>query len=136
MKTAAQGAMEMAHDQALEKVINYVNSVIIAKREVIPLSHLQLLYTNELQTTDYNNPSYRSEKLKKKLEKHAAVGPKLRFTLVEPGNGVFPFYLVYSSSITVSDAISKKYQCASSKDSLKDAALLRREAILSGLHKV
>ncbi|XP_076365886.1 uncharacterized protein LOC143254621 [Tachypleus tridentatus] len=93
------------------------------------LSHLRRLYATELQQTRYDNPHYRAEKLKDKLQKHPRLGSKLEFTLVETGRGKLPFYLVFNSSTKTSSAIAKAYQLAS-QDPMRDVGMILRGAIL------
>lgn len=60
---------------------------------------------------------------------HPVLGPKLAFTKIQPEDNTWPFYLVYSSSISVGEAISQIYNLAS-KDAIKNVALLLRGVIL------
>lgn len=73
--------------------------------------------------------TYRTEKLKRRLEMHPVLGPKLAFTKIQPEDNTWSFYLVYSSRISVCEAISQTYILASN-DAIKDVAMLLRGVIL------
>ena len=59
---------EAAHETAFLKVCEVVSKEVISNQTVIKLTGLVQLYVKELEGTDFSNPSYRSEKLKDKLE--------------------------------------------------------------------
>ena len=66
-----------------------------------------------------------------RLQNHPDIGTKLTFSKVEPKGNNFPFYFVYSSSLSVNEVVNKVYNLAN-KDSLKDAAILSRGIIQRG----
>ncbi len=116
-----------AHENALSKVIGYVDDHILKGKEVVQLSSLLLMYINELEISGFPNVNYRSEKLMSRLQSHA-VGEKIAFTKVSD-KGCISFYLVYSSSITLADAVTVAYKLGST-DKYEDVAFLLRSLIL------
>ena len=127
--TAEQSELEAAHDYSFRHVAKYIDETVVHGCKVVTLSSLRLMYIAKLDETRFANSNFRSEKLKRKLEKHPTLGPKLVFTKVQPQQSkVWPFYLVYSSSISVDEAVTAAYQLAS-KDAIKDVALLLRGII-------
>ena len=130
-----QNDLETAHTKAFECVIKYVADSVISRRQVVQLSHLRLIYVSELKGSDYENPFYRSQKLKKKLQNHPDVGPKIEFSLVEPQDNTYlPFHLVFNKEISVAEALNYAYQ-PDSKDHVKDVAMMLRGAILCSYEK-
>ena len=80
------------------------------------------MYIDLLQNTIYANPSYRSSKLKAKLEKF--YGDKLSFCDL----GRINIYLVYNSNISMDFAIRQAYTLGS-QDILTDSATSLHEEI-------
>lgn len=60
---------------------------------------------------------------------HPVLGSKLTFTKIQPEDNRWPFYLVYSSSISVGETITQANNLASN-DAIKDVALLLGGVIL------
>ena len=85
------------------------------------MSSLHQMYIAKLDETKFANRKFRADKLKQKLQKHPVLGQKLSFTKVQPKDGTWPFYLVYSSSMSVDEAVKESYLLAS-KDSIRDVA--------------
>ena len=75
----------VAHQKALDVVIDYIQESVIAQEEVVALRALRLLYVKELDKNGFPSPDYRSENLKAKLEKHE-IGELIEFTKVNPGD--------------------------------------------------
>ena len=124
-----QANMMDAHNLAFMAVLDFVKDRIIVHQEVIPLTSLRLIYTAKLDETSFGNPNYRAEKLMRRLESHPEIGRNLVFNKVEPDErGSLPFYLVHSTSLTVNDAVRQVYKLTS-KDCMKDVALLLRGII-------
>lgn len=92
-------AMQAAHTDAYSYVINYIKDKVIKDKIAVRLTDLCLLYINSLEATDYDNPNYRAEKLKQKLENDEDLKSKISFALAEPESGL-PFVLVYSTGMT------------------------------------
>ena len=126
--TAEQSELEAAHDFCFRHVAKYVDDTVLIAGQVVTLSSLRQMYIAKLNETRFANPKFRSDKLKRKLQKHPVLGKKLSFTMVQPKDSTWPFYLVYSSSISVDDAVKESYLLAS-KDSIRDVALLLRVMI-------
>lgn len=123
-----QSELEVAHDYSFRHVARYIDETLLHSREVVTLSSLRLMYIAKLDETRFANANFRSDRLKRKLEKHPILGPKLVFTKVQPQNSSWPFYLVYSFSISVDEAVTQAYHLAS-RDAIKDVALLLRGVI-------
>ena len=117
-----------AHNQAFTSVVDYIQAHVIEQNEVLRLSSLRFMYIEELERFDFPNPDYRSEKLMKRLQNHE-ISDKIVFCKVQASDrGCISFYLVYSSNITVADAVPFVYTLACT-DKLEDVALLLRGAI-------
>jgi hypothetical protein len=125
---AEQSELEAAHDYSFRHVAQYIDETLLHGRKVVTLSSLRLMYIAKLDETRFANPNFRSDRLKRKLEKHHILGPKLVFTKVQPQSNSWPFYLVFSSNISVDEAVTQGYQLAS-RDAVKDVALLLRGVI-------
>lgn len=85
------------------------------QNKVVQLASLRLLYTQELERNGFPNPEYRSEKLKAKLQNHD-IHEWIAFAKVNPGDkGCITYNLVYSASISVTDAVTYAYMLHSKK---------------------
>jgi len=102
---STQAQLEEAHNSAFHCITNFIEEHVIAQNKVVPLSHLRLMYTKELQKTPFPNPDYRSEKLKQRLLKSPNLVSKLQFTSIKDKN--LAFYIVYNTNIKTGDAIGK-----------------------------
>ena len=114
----------MAHQKALDVVIDYIQENVIAREEVVELRALQLLYAKELDKNGFPSSDYRSENLKGKLEKHE-IGELIDFTKVNPGdykNSII-LTLVYSAGINTADAVAHAYKLGTI-DRYQDVALV------------
>ena len=89
------------------------------------------MYVNSLSNTDFANPYYRSEKLKKKLQNDQEINRLISFVKVQVPRTALN--LVYSTSIELGEAIGKAYQLAQ-RDMLKLVALDLADCIKSGYH--
>ncbi len=68
-------------------------------------SSLCLVYIQELTRNAYDNLNYRSEKRLKRLQNDSTMA-LIYFTKVAPEAGAISFWLVYSSNITVCEALA------------------------------
>jgi len=126
---AEQANLTAAHNAAFNAVVDFIEQHVIIQKQAIQLSSLRLIYVAKLDETAFANSNYRSEKLMRRLEKHTHLGTKLSFNKVESDEqGFISFYLVYSSSLTVGEAVSQVYKVAT-KDSIKEVALMLRGII-------
>ena len=75
--------MQNVHDQCFKHVAKYVDENVVGKHNVVQLSSLRLLYVEKLQETKFSSEEYRSSKLKKRLENHPILGPKIRFSKID-----------------------------------------------------
>ena len=76
----------------------------------------------------FPNPEYRSEKLKTRLE-NDDINEFIAFAKINPGDkGCITYNLVYSTSISVAEAVVYAYKIGS-KDKYEDVALLLRGII-------
>lgn len=117
-----------AHLKAFTAVLDYIQDCIIGQKKVVLLTSLRLLYIQELQKNGFANPEYRSEKLKARLENHD-IHKLIAFAKVNPGDkGCITYNLVYSTSISVADAVAYASKLGS-KDKYEDVALLLRSLI-------
>lgn len=74
----------MAHQKALDVVIDYIQESVIAQEEVVEPRALRLLYVKELDKNGFPSPDYRSKNLKPKLQKHEI--ELIDLTKVNPGD--------------------------------------------------
>jgi hypothetical protein len=133
-KQTEYATMSAAHDQALKLVLGHIQTHIVLKHEVLRLSSLRLLYVEELKNHGYENSNYRSEKLLKRLQ-NDPIKDKIQFTRVDnKKDGVISFWVVYSSGITISNAIAQAYTLGST-DKYRDIALLLRQKILKAFRE-
>ena len=109
------------------KVCEVVSKEVMINQTVIKLTDLVQLYVKELESTDFPNPSYRSEKLKDKLE--SRYGQQIAFWKLD-STGRFVSLLVYNAKMKVETAIQSAFQLGS-KNVLTEAASVLRETIIS-----
>lgn len=120
-----------AKEKALNAVLDYIQENVIVQKQVVQLAALRLLYIQEMEKNGFPIPEFRSENLKAKLENHE-IKEMINFANVNPGNkGCITYNLVYSSSISVEDAVAHAY-ILGSKDQYEDVALLLRKLIKQG----
>ena len=118
-----------AHEKALVSVREHIKMHVIQRNEVLRLSSLRLLYVEELKSHGYENENYRSEKLLKRLQ-NDPINAHVSFMKIDyEKSNVVSFWLLYSSNISVIDALAQAYTLGSN-DKYEDAALLLREKIL------
>ena len=99
-----QEKLEAAHKMAYMDVCQVINKDIILNKKTMKLTTLTQLYISKLQSSEYPNPNYRSEKLKTKLENDATYSTNLSFCKLD-SHGQFTSYIVYSSDIDVDRAV-------------------------------
>lgn len=123
-----QNRKAAAHLKAFTAVLDFIQDLVIRQNKVVQLVSLRLLYIQELERNGFPNPEYRSEKLKAKLQNHD-IHEWITFAKVNPGDkGCITYNLVYSASISVTDAVTYAYMLGS-KDKYEDVALLLRGII-------
>lgn len=117
------------HEKAFGTIVDHVKAQVVEKNDVLQLSSLRLLYVDELRRSGYEDSNYRSEKLLNRLRKHP-INNHLSFTKVDRDEGgSVSFWLVYSSNITVANALAQAYALRS-KDRYQDVAFRLRDLIL------
>lgn len=118
----------MAHQKALDVVIDYIQESVIAQEEVVEPRALRLLYVKELDKNGFPSPDYRSKNLKAKLEKHEI--ELIDLTKVNPGDykSCIMQTLVDSAGINREDTVVHAYKL-STIDRYQDVAVLQRQAI-------
>ena len=105
-------------------------------QQVLSLSAVRDRYVCELDAQGAPSPYYKSLNLMSKLEKDDDLGKHLFFSKVAlKERGCFSFWLVYSTSITLADAIACAYQLGTA-DQLKDTALYLRQVIHKAYEEV
>lgn len=128
-KDTEHARMSAAHEKALVSVLEHIQTHVVQQNEVLRLSSLRLLYVEELKRNGYENSNYRSEKLLKRLQ-NDPIKDHVYFTKVDHDKAdAISFWLVYSSNITVSNALARAYTLGSA-DKYQDVALLLRHNIL------
>ena len=88
---------------------------------------MRLLFIEELKRNGYENENYRSEKLLKRLQNDPIQHVSF-MKIIADKSGSMSFWLVYSSKITVVDALAQAYTLGS-EDKFENAALLLRSNI-------
>ena len=117
-----------AHNDAFQAVTNCIQENIVTKKNVMQLSALRLIYINVLDDKGFQNNGYRHEKLMRRLE-NDPISSTISFQKVNQGDrGNLSFYLIYSNSITIGEAIVRSYSLGSI-DKCTDVALLLRGII-------
>ena len=121
------------HNQAYNIIKDVIKQRILVNLEVLPLTLLRDQYIGELEKLGKVDSTYRSEKLLKNLRKDDEISQQLSFSKVD-SKGCISFWLIFSSKLSVSEAVSSAYHLAS-KDKLKDAASQLRDIILKAFKK-
>ena len=120
--------MFAAHVIAYESVKSFIQKEMIINRNVMSLSVLCDHYIHQLEQENYPNPHFRSENLIKKIEKDGRISQLILFSKVS-WKGCISFWLVFSSVVPISKAITASY-LAASEDKLKDVVTFMREVAL------
>ena len=110
-----------ANQKSYLVVKDYILRNVIDGKEVVQLSFLCSLFNKDLVSQGFPNPDYRNERLMRRLQADEDISHKLAFCKV-PHRGCVELYLVYSSSISVAEAVSCAYKLGTA-DQLHDAAL-------------
>ena len=98
-----------SHEKAFSSVLEHIKTHVVEANGIVSLVALRLLYADQLKLNGYENPNYRAEKLMKRLQ-NDLISDKIFFAKVNQDRaGALTFWLVCSSSITVSDALSGAY---------------------------
>ena len=127
-------AISAAHDQDVKLVLGLIETHVVLKQEVLRLSSLRLLYIEELKNCGHDHQNYRSEKLLKRLQ-NDPIKDKIQLTKVHNNkDGFISFWVVYSSDITISNAIAQAHTIRST-DIYRETALLVRPKILKAFRK-
>ncbi|KAG1682474.1 hypothetical protein GQR58_010998 [Nymphon striatum] len=117
-----------AHQSSFNVVLDFIRERVIGQKEVVQLGTLRHLYVQELERCGFSNPDFRSDKLKTRLERHT-INECIAITKVFSGDRVCIAYnLVYSTSISVAEAVTCAYRIGS-KDKFEDVALHLRSVV-------
>jgi len=127
-----QKALEEAHSKSFQRVCQFIDEHVIVNGDVVKLSELCDMYIAHLQETNFPNSNYRSEKLKKKLEKCEKYEGLLGFCSIRDR---FSTDLVFSRKMELSDAIRRSYQLGL-RDKVNEVAESMRLEILNTFQKV
>ena len=115
-----QKALEEAHRFAFSKVCEVIEKEVLINKQMMKLSDLRRLYIGHLEGTNFANPEYRGSKLKDKLQNHPKYSTTLSFCQVNESGPQYHSYIVYSSGVSIDDAIRKAYALGSS-DIIKES---------------
>ena len=85
------------------------------------------MYVSALEETKHSKLGYKSEKLKKKLEKSDIYGQTLPFCSLNSG-GKFKLYIVYNSDVSTDRCVTLAYELDST-DIVQHVALYLRNMI-------
>ena len=117
-----------AHQSSFNVVLDFIHRRVIGHKEVVQLRTLHHLYVQELERCGFPNPDFRSDKLKTRLQRHE-INEHIAFTKVLPGDrGCMTYNLVYSTDISVAEAVTYAYRLGS-RDKFDDVALYLRSAV-------
>ena len=105
--------------------MDHVKTHVVNQNGVVRLSSI---YIEELKRNGYDNSNYRSEKLLKRLQNDPILDV-ISFMKIDHEAGTISFWLVYSSDITVCEALARAYTLGSG-DKYQDVALLLRNIIM------
>ncbi|KAG1682931.1 hypothetical protein GQR58_010461 [Nymphon striatum] len=117
-----------AHQSSFNVVLDFIRERVIGQKEVVQLGTLRHLYVQELERCGFPNPDFRSDKLKTRLERHT-INECIAITKVFSGDrGCIAYNLVYSTSISVAEAVTCAYRIGS-KDKFEDVVLHLRSVV-------
>ena len=126
--------LSFAYSKAFSTVIDFINEQVVQQNKVIQLSYLRSLYVEELEECGFSYPDFRGEKLRIQLSKHD-IANLISFTVTDtPERGCITHTLIYSSSMTVADAVSHAYMLGTS-DKCVDVAKLLRNGVLRAFNE-
>ena len=130
---ADQDQKATAYEQSFSTVLEFLQEQVIEQKEVVQLSSLRLLFIKELEKNGFPNPEYRGEKLKARLENHP-INENISMIKFNPGDkGCITYHLVYSSSLSVADAVAYAFKLGS-RDNYHDVAVNLHRIILKSFN--
>ena len=129
-----QKRMEEAHAFAFSKVCEVIDKDILQDNNMIMLSDLISIYVSHLQETEFANPKYRGQKLKEKVLKLKKYSQNISFCPLGNSTPQFHGYIVYSSKVTIEEAIGYAYELGSS-DKTTECANRLHSAIVETFKK-
>ena len=97
----------LAHDICFQKICTVIDKEIVHEQNVVRHSELTKSYVSHLETTNFANPSYRRENLKKKISN--TYSDKVGFVALDRARGKFQNDLVYSTETNLGTAIKNGY---------------------------
>lgn len=117
-----------AHNKSYCVVKDYILRNVIECKEVVQLRSMCNLYMKTLENQGFPNPEYRSEKLARRLQGDKDISHELTLSKVQQ-HGCIKSNLIYSSSITVDEAVGCAYKLETA-DQLQEAALTLHSHII------
>ena len=125
MRSEIAGAEEQrAHRLALEQLCKLIYKKIMSELDVEMISTIRECYLFFLQKTDFYNPEYCTRQLKEKRQAHYGEWLALHFEQHDKDE------IVYSNSISVTEAIEKLHNSSSTgKVKAEQAAMILRRTI-------
>lgn len=121
-------AQKIAAHKSYCVVKDYILSNVIEGKEVVQLRFLCNLYMKTLENEGFPNPKYRSEKLARRLQGDKDISREVTISKV-PHHGCIELNLIYSSSITVDEAVVCAYKLGTA-DQLQETALTLHSHII------
>ncbi len=118
----------IAHNKSYCVVKDYILRNVIECKEVVQLRSMCNLYMKTLENQGFPNPEYRSEKLARRLQEDKVISHEFTFSKVQH-RGCIESNLIYSSSITVDEAVGCAYKLGTA-DQLQEAALTLHSHII------
>lgn len=117
------------HEKAFSSALEHIKTHVVEANGIVRLVALRLLYVDQLKLNGYENPNNRAEKLMKRFQNHP-ISDKIFFAKANQDRaGALTFWLVCSSSITVSEVLSGACSLGGT-GKCRDVALVLRGNIL------
>ena len=114
-----------AHAAAYSEIKAMIQKQVITEHKVLPLSILRDRYINELEEQNQPNEKFRSDNLKKMLERDAEIARLIQFFETER-KSCLSFWFIFSANLPFEKAVAASYLLAT-KDHLYDTVTYLRE---------
>lgn len=122
--------LEKTHELCFLKVCEVIDKRIIIGHEIMRMTELRDIYIEHLSKTPFENPNYRTEALKKRLEKHKVYSDKLSIVSLDRLGGKLQSALVFSNDLDLAAAVRNSYCLRShTSNQIDDVAILLRQII-------
>ena len=127
---------EKTHELCFSKVCEVIDRRIIIGQEIMQMTDLRDIYIEHLSKTLFENQNYRTETLKKRLEKHKVYSEKLSIVSLDRQGGRLQSALVFSNDLDLATAVRNSYCLHRSiSTEIDDVALLLRQVIRDAFSK-